>query len=120
MARLHLIIIACALLLSTSAKAQDGFDCPQRLSDSTRSITGDGGFGLQRGFKKAGANTILISMWKVDDEATCLLMTEFYRNWLNGKCKHDTIEAAKHAVRSHLGREDPKYRTAFILLDGLD
>lgn len=64
-------------------------------------ITGDGVFGLQRGFKKAGANTILIFMWKVDDEATCLLMTEFYRNWLNGKCKHDTIEAAKHAVRSH-------------------
>lgn len=56
-------------------------------------ITGDGVFGLQRGFKKAGANTILMSLWKVDDEASCLLMTEFYLNWLNGKCKHDTIEA---------------------------
>lgn len=83
-------------------------------------ITGDGVFGLQRGFKKAGANSILMSLWKVDDEATGLLMTEFHRNWLNGKSNHDALKAAKHAVRSHLGREDPKYRTAFILLDGLD
>lgn len=83
-------------------------------------ITGDGVFGLQRGFKKAGANAILMSLWKVDDEATCLLMTEFYRYWLDGKSKHDALEAAKHAVRSHPEWEDPRYRAAFILLDGQD
>lgn len=83
-------------------------------------ITGDGVFGLQRGFKKAGANSILMSLWKVDDEATCLLMTEFYRNWLDGKSKHDALEAAKQAVRSHPGWEDPRCWAAFILLDGLD
>lgn len=83
-------------------------------------ITGDGVFGLQRGFKKAGANAILMSLWKVDDEATCLLMTEFYRYWLDGKSKHDALEAAKQSVRSHSGWEDPKYWAAFILLDGLD
>ncbi len=83
-------------------------------------ITGDGVFGLQRGFKKAGANSILMSLWKVDDEATCLLMTEFYRNWLDGKSKHDALKAAKQAVRSHPGWENPRYWAAFILLDGLD
>ena len=86
-------------------------------------ITGDGVFGLQRGFKKAGAQSILMSLWKVDDEATCLLMTEFYRNWIGEKMtKHDALEAAKQTVRSHKekGWDDPKYWAAFILLDGLD
>ena len=86
-------------------------------------VSGDGVFGLQRGFKKAGVKSILMSLWKVDDEATCLLMTEFYRNWIGEKMtKHDALEAAKQAVRSHKekGWDDPKYWAAFILLDGLD
>lgn len=84
-------------------------------------ITGDGVFGLQRGFKKAGANSILMSLWKVDDEATCKLMTEFYSNWIGKKMmKHDALEAAKKKVRETPGWEDPKYWAAFILLDGLD
>ena len=82
-------------------------------------ITGDGVFGLQRGFKKAGANSILMSLWKVDDAATCELMTEFYRNWMNGKSKYEALESAKKVVRSHKdkGWDNPKYWASFILLD---
>ena len=91
--------------------------CETALGD----ITGEGVFGLQRGFKKAGANSILMSLWKVDDEATCMLMTEFYRYWIGqGNTKHKALELAKEAVRNHPGWEDPKYWAAFILLDGLD
>ena len=80
-------------------------------------------FGLQRGFKKAGAQSILMSLWRVDDEATSLLMTEFYRHWIGeAKPKHDALEMAKLTVRSHKekGWDAPKYWAAFILLDGLD
>lgn len=85
-------------------------------------ITSDGVFGLQRGFKKAGVNTILMSLWSVDDNATTLFMTEFYKNWINGKSKHDALESAKKVVRSHKekGWDNPKYWAPFILLDGLD
>lgn len=83
--------------------------------------TSDGVFGLQRGFKKAGVNSILMSLWKVDDAATCKLMTEFYSNWITHKMtKHDALEVAKKTVRETPGWEDPKYWAAFILLDGLD
>ena len=93
--------------------------CETGLGD----ISSEGVFGLQRGFKKAGAQSILMSLWKVDDEATCLLMTEFYKNWMEaGKTKHDALELAKQTVRSHKekGWDDPKYWAAFILLDALD
>lgn len=86
-------------------------------------ITGDGVFGLQRGFKKAGAHSILMSLWPVDDAATCLLMTEFYQNWIGkGKTMHDSLELAKQIVRSHKEKEwdDPKFWAAFLLLDALN
>lgn len=93
--------------------------CETGLGD----VTSDGVFGLQRGLKKAGANSILMSLWKVDDEATCMLMTEFYRLWvLEGKSKREALELAKQLVRSHKekGWDDPKYWAAFILLDGIE
>ena len=86
-------------------------------------IKGDGVFGLQRGFKMASANSILMSLWKVDDDATCLLMSEFYKNWIGkGKTKHDALELAKQTVRSHKekGWDKPEFWAAFILLDALD
>ena len=85
-------------------------------------ITGDGVFGLQRGFKKAGVQSLLMSLWPVDDAATSLLMTEFYRNWVIKKLKkYDALEQAKQTVRLHKDRgwDNPKYWAAFILLDDL-
>lgn len=64
-------------------------------------ITGDGVFGLQRGFKKAGANTLLMSLWKVDDTATQLLMTQFYKNLLAGKSKFESLRDAQKYVRDY-------------------
>ena len=85
-------------------------------------ISGDGVLGLQRGFKKAGANSLLMSLWKVDDQATCFLMTQFYENLAKGKNKNLALEQAKKAVRlkKDKGWDDPKYWAAFILLDALD
>lgn len=64
-------------------------------------ITGDGVFGLQRGFKKAGVNTLLMSLWKVDDEATRLLMTHFYQNLLSGQSKFESLREAQQFVRDY-------------------
>ena len=82
--------------------------------------TGEGVFGLQRGFKLAGANTLLMSLWKVDDSATCLLMTEFYKNYLSGESKHDALHHAQLKLRSNPEFADPEYWAAFILLDALN
>jgi CHAT domain-containing protein len=62
-----------------------------------------------------------MSLWSVYDEATCYLMTEFYRHWTDGKTKHEALELARQAVRSHKekGWDHPRYWAAFVLLDGL-
>ena len=82
-------------------------------------LSGDGIFGLQRGFKKAGVKTLLMSLWNVDDEATKLLMVEFYKKVLN---HYDYWTALKESVNFLRTIENgkyssPEYWAAFILLD---
>lgn len=79
-------------------------------------IKEDGVFGLQRGFKKAGAHTILMSLWSVDDRATQLMMTAFYKNLLEGYDKRKSFDMAQQHVRD-AGFNAPYYWASFILLD---
>lgn len=79
-------------------------------------ITGEGVFGLQRAFKQAGVQTIIMSLWPVNDVATQLLMTEFYRNWIyNRQSKREAFRNAQNKVRSQY--EEPVYWAGFIMLD---
>ena len=85
-------------------------------------VSGEGVFGLQRGFKKAGAKTILMSLDKVDDEATRILMVEFYKNLMSGKTKHQSLRDAQKRFRQVENEKyvHPKYWASFIMLDGLN
>lgn len=89
--------------------------CQTALGDIAQ---GEGVFGLQRGFKKAGAQSILMSLWEVDNDATHLLMTEFYKGWTSGLSKYTALRQAQAVVKEKY--PDPKYWAAFILLDALD
>ena len=82
----------------------------------------DGVLGLQRGFKKAGANSILMSLWKVDDEATQILMTLFYKHLVSGKSKRQSLQSAQKDLKEYNGGKfnKPEYWAAFILLDGIN
>ncbi len=56
---------------------------------------GEGVFGLRRAFVVAGARTLVMSLWKVPDLATAILMDRFYENLLDRQLPRD--EALRQA-----------------------
>lgn len=90
--------------------------CETALGD----VKSEGVYGLQRAFKLAGVNSLIMSLWKVDDDATQKLMTFFYQNYLNGMSKREALLTAQIKVRNTPGFKDPYNWAAFILLDGLN
>jgi CHAT domain-containing protein len=60
---------------------------------------GEGVLGLQRGFQRAGARSMAVSLWSVNDAATSVLMEEFYTNlWVKKLSKLKALRQAQLAV----------------------
>lgn len=75
----------------------------------------EGVYGLQRAFKLAGAKSVLMSLWSIDDKATAELMTEFYRNLITGQEPDEALVVAQRALREK-GYSPDKW-AAFVLLN---
>lgn len=78
-------------------------------------VTSEGVFGLQRAFKMAGVQTIVMSLTEVDDQTTMVMMNKFYTNLLSGQSKHDAFYNAQRYIRSI--KPDPIYWAGWIMLD---
>ena len=76
--------------------------------------SGEGVYGLQRALKIAGARTILMSLWKVSDEATQKLMNAFYAEWLKSGNKRDAFQKAQQKIRKEY--KHPYYWGAFVMV----
>lgn len=85
--------------------------CQTGLGD----VTSEGVYGLQRGFKIAGVNSIIMSLWEVNDSATEVMMTKFYQNLAAGKSKRDSFNLAIEEVKKKY--DSPECWAAFIMLD---
>lgn len=104
-------------------------------------VTPDGVYGLQRGLKTAGVKAIVSTLWSVDDEASYLFTTQFYKNLEIGQSVHESFWNARRYLKeydtssekdSETGsfsqrrrttiREfnNPYYYNAFILIDGIN
>lgn len=78
---------------------------------------GEGVYGLQRAFLVAGAKVLIMSMFKVDDDATQKLMLKFYQKWLNSGNLRQSFVDAKKELRAEY--PEPIYWGAFMMI-GLD
>ena len=87
--------------------------CETALGD----YTFEGVMGLPRGFKQAGVQSLLVSLWSVNDKSTAQLMTAFYRYWIQGKTKQQAFKLAVAEVRKDYPQ--PYYWAPFMLLDAI-
>lgn len=75
----------------------------------------DGVYGLSRAFKIAGAHTIVMTLWKVNDLVTKEFMCEFYGQIKEGLECHDAFRIAQKKLR--LKYQDPLLWAPFVIID---
>jgi CHAT domain-containing protein/Tfp pilus assembly protein PilF len=75
---------------------------------------GEGVYGLQRAFVIAGAKSIIISLWKVNDETTQKLMSSFYLEWIKTGNKTLAFRNAQLSLKKEF--PDPYYWGAFVMV----
>jgi CHAT domain-containing protein len=82
---------------------------------------GDEQLGLGRAFLAAGANTLVMSLWPVEDAATNELMQLFYQNLLRGESKAEALRAAQCALirRTASASSHPYFWAAFRLVGSI-
>jgi CHAT domain-containing protein len=75
---------------------------------------GDELIGLARGFFAAGARSVLLSLWMVDDAATKRMMIDFYQETKNGR----SLSASLRAAQLKMLEENPHpfFWSPFILV----
>ena len=83
-------------------------------------LTADGAFNLPRGLKKAGVNSIIATLWEVDDRLTKEFMTIFFKQLKLGKTKYDALTAAQKHIKRFPTHNSPYYWAPFVLIDGLN
>ncbi len=75
---------------------------------------GQGVYGLRRAFVVAGAETVVMSLWMVDDTTTSTLMEAYYRNLLAGQGRAAALHSAMRSLRA--AKPHPYYWAPFIAL----
>ena len=79
-------------------------------------VRGEGMVGLTRAFQYAGARSLAVSLWDVNDESTSLFMQAFYTQIKAGASKDDALRQGMLALRSDPRWDAPCYWGAFVLI----
>ena len=74
---------------------------------------GDEQWGFVRTFLAAGAKSVAVSLWDVNDESTRLLMETFYQGYRGGEGRAAALSAAQRALLADPATSTPFHWAAF-------
>jgi CHAT domain-containing protein/Tfp pilus assembly protein PilF len=75
---------------------------------------GEGVYGLRRAFFLAGAETLVMSLWPVNDAVTREMMTTYYTRLKSGAGRGDALRASQLAMLTSTSHKHPFYWAGFI------
>ena len=79
----------------------------------------EGVLGMQKSFLDAGANSVIVSLWDVNDRYTAILMKYFYKYLSEGYDKAVSLQMAKRKfIKNH--SPNPYYWAAFVISGDTD
>ena len=79
-------------------------------------IKAEGVVGIARAFLGAGARSVLVSLWAIDDEATLEFMKRFYQHLKKGKSASDALNQTMNNMRESDEFSAVKYWAPFVLI----
>jgi len=79
-------------------------------------IKAEGVVGIARAFMGAGARSVLVSLWAIDDEATLEFMRSFYHRLVEGRSASESLKLAMKCLRESEKYSDVKYWAPFVLV----
>ena len=79
-------------------------------------IKDEGVVGIARAFMGAGARSVLVSLWAIDDEATLEFMRNFYHHLVEGRSASESLNLAMKSLRESDKYSDVKYWAPFVLI----
>jgi CHAT domain-containing protein len=85
--------------------------CETGLGDVQR---GEGVLGLRRAFLLAGAETLVTSLWKVDDRATRELMIAYHERLRRGEGRAEALRRAQLLLHQQSATAHPYFWAAFV------
>ncbi len=79
-------------------------------------IKAEGVVGIARAFMGAGARSVLVSLWAIDDEATLKFMKSFYQHLVEGRSASEALNQAMKCMRESDKFSKVKYWAPFVLM----
>lgn len=79
-------------------------------------INAEGVVGIARAFLGAGARSVLVSLWAIDDEATLVFMKHFYQHLVKGTTASEALNQSMKCMRQSEMFSAVKYWAPFVLI----
>ena len=79
-------------------------------------IKAEGVVGIARAFLGAGARSVLVSLWAIDDEATLEFMKRFYKHLIGGKSASQALNQAMKSMRESEKFGEVRFWAPFVLI----